>query len=309
MQTILGAGGPIGDELARLLPDYTDRVRLVSRHPKPVAGSDEIVAADLTDAAATRRAVAGSDVVYLVAGLAYRARVWQRQWPRIMRNVLDACSEHGARLVFFDNVYMYDRDALSPMDETTPVRPTSDKGRVRADIAEMLLEAAGAGQVQALIARCADYYGPGRQAHGVLAVTVFERLAADKPAQWLLSADHRHSFTYTPDAARATAMLGNTESACGEVWHLPTAPHPPTGREWVEMIAAEMGTTPRLSVVSGFMLGLAALFSADMRELREMAYQYDRDYDFVSDKFNTRFGFEPTPYPEGIRAVVEADYR
>ncbi|MCB0684622.1 MAG: hypothetical protein KDC32_27455, partial [Saprospiraceae bacterium] len=31
MQTILGAGGAIGIELAKALPQYTDRIRLVSR--------------------------------------------------------------------------------------------------------------------------------------------------------------------------------------------------------------------------------------------------------------------------------------
>ena len=40
-----------------------------------------------------------------------------------------------------------------------------------------------------------------------------------------------------------------------------------------------------------------------------MAYQYDRDYEFASDKFDQRFDFEPTPYLQGIRAIVEADYR
>jgi len=36
MQTILGAGGVIGTELAKSLPQFTDRIRLVSRHPRKV---------------------------------------------------------------------------------------------------------------------------------------------------------------------------------------------------------------------------------------------------------------------------------
>lgn len=309
MQTILGAGGPIGLDLARMLYDYTDRVRLVGRHPQKVLDANEVFAADLTDGSAVANAVAGSEIVYLVAGLPYRAKIWRKQWPLVMRNTIDACRQHSARLVFFDNIYMYDRDHLSPMDESTPVRPTSVKGEVRARIADMLMEAAGRGELQALIARCADFYGPGRQANSVLTQTVFERLASGKSARWLLSADRRHSFTFTPDASRGTAMLGNTADAYGEVWHLPTAADPPTGREWVDAIAKELSVSPNLQVARGWMLALAAAFDPQLREVREVSYQYDRDYDFTSDKFNTRFGFTPTAYAEGIRQVVVADYR
>ena len=47
MQTILGSGGAIGVELAKALASYTSHIRLVSRHPKKVNDTDELVAADL----------------------------------------------------------------------------------------------------------------------------------------------------------------------------------------------------------------------------------------------------------------------
>jgi nucleoside-diphosphate-sugar epimerase len=309
MQTILGAGGTIGLELAGILPDYTDRVRLVSRTPEVTHLNSEAHPADLLDAAAVEGAVKGSEVVYLLVGLPYKARVWESQWPVIMRNVIAACRASGSKLVFFDNIYMYDRAHLSPMDEGTPVRPSSRKGAVRAAIADALMSAVRKGDIEGLIARCADFYGPGRQNNSVLTQTVFERLAAGKSAQWLLSAEHIHSFTYTPDAARGTAMLGNAADAWGEVWHLPTASAPPTGKGWVEAIAAELGVEPKLQVMPPVLLSLAGLVSPTLREIKEMAYQYDRDYDFRSEKFERRFGFVPTGYEQGIQAIVDADYR
>lgn len=309
MQTILGAGGAIGKGLAEALPAYTDRVRLVRRHPQAVRGSEEAVAADLLDADAVDKAVAGSDVVYLVAGLPYRTRVWWEQWRTVMKNSIAACRGHGARLVFFDNVYMYDRDHLGAMDEDTRVRPTSRKGEVRAAIAQQLMDAVSNGELEALIARSADFYGPGRLQASMLTLTVFERVAAGKSGQWLLSADCAHSFTFTPDASRGTAMLGNADDTWGRVWHLPTAANPPTGRGWIEAIGRELGRQPKVQVVSDTMLRLLGLFSADLRELREMAYQYDRDYVFSSERFQRRFGVEPTSYQDGIRAVIEHDYR
>jgi len=40
MQTILGANGVIGREVSRHLPQYSDRIRQVSRSPKRVNATD-----------------------------------------------------------------------------------------------------------------------------------------------------------------------------------------------------------------------------------------------------------------------------
>jgi len=309
MQTILGSGGTIGLEMARILPEYTNNVRLVSRNPKRAIPSNELFPADLLKQGEVIKAVEGSDVVYLLVGLPYKIKVWREQWPVVMRNTIEACKTQGSKLVFFDNIYMYDRDHLSPMDENTPIRPTSKKGVVRAEVAKMLTNAVEEGEIEALIARSADFYGPGRQENSVLAQMVFNRLAAGKSAQWIHSIDRKHSFTYTPDASRGTAILGNTDDAYGEVWHLPTASDPMTGKQWIEAIAREFAVEPKIQVVTNFLMTMMGLFVPALKEVKEMNYQYDRDYEFLSDKFNKRFDFKPTRYLEGIKAVVEADYR
>jgi hypothetical protein len=51
------------------------------------------------------------------------------------------------------------------------------------------------------------------------------------------------------------------------------------------------------------------LFVPIMRELKEMYYQNDRDYEFNSDKFKKRFGIKATPYLEGIKSIVDQDYK
>lgn len=308
MQTILGAGGAIGTELAKALTKYTDHIRLVSRNPKRVNPKDELLSADLLEADAMRQAVEGSEIVYVTVGFPYKAKVWEKSWPIFIRNVLNACQSHGSKLVFFDNVYMYDPDFMDGMTEDMPVNPCSRKGRVRAKIQKMILSEVEAGNVQALIARCADYYGPGIKDTSILTETVFKPLSEGKKANWVGSDQYKHSFTYTPDAGKATALLGNTEDAYGEIWHLPTAPNPYTGKEWVHAIAQEMGMEPKYRVISKFMLRLMGFFVSFMREVHEMAYQYDRDYVFLSDKFEERFDMQPTPYKEGIREVVERDY-
>jgi len=305
MQTILGANGTIGKLLARELMSYTDKVRLVSRKPVRINETDELLAADLTQPGAVDRAVSGSEVVYLVVGFEYKAKVWEEKWPALMRATIDACAKHGAKLVFFDNVYMYDKNGISHMTEETAINPPSRKGAVRKRISEMLLEAAAEGWIEALIARSADFYGPDNQ-NNFITQMVMKNISLGKKPMWFVSADIKHSFTYTPDAARATALLGNTPDAYGQVWHLPTDSRGITGREMITMIASEMGAEPKISPLPGFMLRPLGLFIPVMKEMREMIYQYDRDYFFDSSKFTRRFDIAATPYKEGVSQTCKA---
>jgi nucleoside-diphosphate-sugar epimerase len=298
MQTILGATGVIGKELAKALPSYTEKIRLVSRNPKPVNAGDELVAADLLSAEQTDKAVKGSEVVYLTAGLQYDIKIWQQQWPVLMQNVLDACKKHNAKLVFFDNVYALGR-VNGWMTEESPVKPVSKKGEVRAKIADMLLDEVAKGQLQGIIARAADFYGPDTPL-SFINVMVAENFAKGKKAQWMISDRFRHSFTYTPDAGAATALLGNTESAYNQVWHLPADKNALTGKEIIELYAASFGVAPKYTVLSRMMLQLVGLFVPAIRESMEMLYQNDADYLFDSSKFDAAFNFPTTSYANGV---------
>ena len=309
MQTILGSGGAIGTALARELTEYTDEIRLVSRNPVKVNAGDELLAADLLKSGEVKKAVQGSDIVYVTVGFPYKAKFWQKNWPPFVDSVTEACMETGAKLVFFDNIYMYDPEHLDGMDENTPVRPPSKKGKVRADIAGRIMQLAEKGKLKALIARSADFYGPGIKNTSVLTEMVINPLSEGKTATWMGSMKFKHSYTYTPDAGKATALLGNTENAYNQVWHLPTAPDPMTGTEWVNAFASELGVKPKSRTASKMMLRLLGVFIPVMKEMVEMLYQYDRDYVFLSDKFEKEFNFSPTPYAEGIRTIVTEDYR
>lgn len=308
MQTILGAGGIIGQELARTLPEYTNHIRLVSRNPKKINDSDELFPCDLIDADCVKEAVKGSEVAYLTAGFPYNAKVWQTTWPKVMKNVIDACSMHECKLVFFDNVYMYDPEHIPHMTETTPINPSSKKGKVRAQIVKMLMDAVDRGALEALIARSADFYGPHNNA-SVLMETVYKSLKQGKTANWMGKAKYKHSYTFTPDAGRATALLGNTPTAYGQIWHLPTTSNPLTGKEWVEAFAKELQVASKYREVSKSIVWIMGLFNGIMKELVEMFYQYDRDYVFDSSKFEKHFDFAPTSYEEGVRQTVAADFQ
>ncbi len=304
MQTILGANGTIGSILAKELLNYTDRIRLVSRHPNRVNSTDELFSADLSIPEMVEKAVEGSEVVYLVVGFDYKLKVWEEKWPSLMRATIDACVKHNARLVFFDNVYMYDINAIPHMTEESAINPPSKKGAVRKMIAQMLMDEVKSGRLMGLIARSADFYGPGSD-KSLVTEMVYKNIKKGKAANWFVNADKKHSFTFTPDAAKATALLGNTNDAYNQVWHLPTDRDTLTGRELIDLFSWEMKSLSKVFVMPVWMIRIVGLFVPILKEMPEMMYQYDRDYFFDSSKFENRFNFKPTSYPEGVKNTVK----
>lgn len=306
MITILGAGGVISNELVKLLAARNEPFRLVGRHPVAVPGATELVSADLAVRDETVRAVSGSSVVYLLVGLPYDHQLWAEQWPRIMANTIEACKRAGARLVFFDNVYMYGRVA-GAMTEDTPFHPTSRKGEVRAKIAAELMREWEAGRLTAMIARAADFYGPGAKT-GVANVMVFEPMSKKQGVMCLVNDALPHSYTYTPDAAVALLALAESEVAWNQTWHLPTTANPPTGKELITLAAEVMGAAAKYRVLSKPMVRVVGWFKPMVGEVYEMLYQNDSPYLFDSSKYTRAFGFPGTPYFDGIRATA-ASYR
>ena len=221
-----------------------------------------------------------------------------------MGNTIEACKRAHAKLIFFDNIYMYGK-VSGPMTEDTSFNPCSKKGEIRAQIATTLLNEVKAGKLNAMIARSADFYGPHART-SVANVLVFDKFAKGAKASWLVNDSVPHSYTYTPDAAKSLAVLADSQSAWNQTWHVPTAPNPPTGKEFIKMVAKEFEVEPKYRVLSRPLIKIAGWFDSDIRESYEMLYQSESEYLFDSTKFSTAFSFEPTSYTEGVRRTASS---
>ncbi|QXO18953.1 SDR family oxidoreductase [Vibrio ostreae] len=303
MQTILGANGQIGRELALSLKrDYTSHIRLVSRRPQKVNESDELVQADLLDAQQTSDAVKGSEIVYLTAGLPMDTQLWIEQWPVLMSNVIAACQTHNAKLVYFDNTYMYPQ-TRTPQAEDAPFVPNGGKGKVRAQITTMLLDAMQRGSINAVICRAPEFYGPGKT-QSITNSTVIDALSAGKPAKVFVRDDVKRSLIFTPDASRAMALIGNTPDAYGQTWHLPCDDNRLTYRQFVELAAGIFNVQPKYRVLKRWQLWLAGKFNPTVRDAAELLPRYQTDNIFVSDKFKRRFpDFAVTTFTQGLNII------
>ncbi len=303
LYTILGAGGVVANELAKLLINRNGEVRLVSRSGRSMPGASAHKA-DIARSDEAVQAMKGSSVVFLCVGLKYDRRIWEELWPAIMTNTIEGCKQAGARLVFLDNVYSYGR-VRGAMTESTTYNPLSKKGEIRAEIATKLMAEVKAGNIQAMIARAADFYGPFADNVAIPDMLVFKRLSEGNNANLLATADTKHSYTFTLDIANAMLTLADSQEAYGQVWHLPTAPDPPTGKEFVEAAAGELGSSRGYSILSKWILRAGGMFDRTIYEIVEMFYQNEYDYIFDSSKFTGRFGIAPTSYAEGIRLTAE----
>jgi nucleoside-diphosphate-sugar epimerase len=218
-----------------------------------------------------------------------------------MEAIIEAAAAVGARLVFGDNLYAYGL-VDGPLTEDLPYLAKGPNGRTRARIAETLMRAHEAGQIQATIGRGSDFFGP--HAHlSTVGDRVFVRAIQGKPAQVLGNPDLPHTVTYIEDFARALVTLGDREEAMGEVWHVPNA-ETVTMRRFVQMVFEAAGQPARLRVAPRWGIALAAVFNPTLRAVREQLYQSERPWVVDSTKFERAFGWKATALPEAVAATV-----
>lgn len=307
MHTILGAGGAVANALTRELMNTNESIHLVSRKPVKFTGKNITwQKADLLNYEEVLSAAKGSTVIYLVAGLVYDVAIWKVQWPIIMQNVINVTKATGARLIFFDNVYMYGL-VNGAMTEDTPYHPTSKKGQVRAGIADMLMNEVKAGNINATIARAPDFYGTD-SLNSFVDIMVLTKYAAKQTAQWIGDPNKKHNFIYIPDAGKAMFLLGQNPDSDKQVWHLPTPPAI-TGKQFIDIAAQVYNVKPKFMRINKLMLWLTGLFQKVVMGIVEMYYQYDHDYIFDSSKFEKAFNFKPTSYEDGLKELSKTLYK
>ena len=299
LHVVIGAGGGAGSAVVRLLVSQGKKVRAVGRHPLAWLPAEvEFVAGDIADPAQAVEVCQGASIIYMCAGVPYHQ--WTQLFPLVIGGAIAGAQAAGARLIFSDNLYMY-APTDGPISEQTPLAPITRKGKVRVQLAEMLLAAHKRGDVRVAIARTADFYGP--HANSTTGDRFMAALLAGKALQWLGNLDALHALTYLDDLARGLVTLGEHDEALGQVWHIPPG-EPITGRQFIALACEEAGRPVKIMRVTREMLWLAGLTAPDIRETAEMYYQFDRPFIVDASKFRAAFGGRSTPYREALRQTI-----
>ena len=295
--------GPLGLAVMRDLRRRGRSVRMINRSSRVKFAKDpqtEVGGANAVDPAQAREVCEGAAVVYHCVGLPYPR--WT-EFPAIAAGIVEGAVAAGAKLVYSDNLYMYGA-VDGAMTEERPYAATTKKGRIRAAIARSLLDAHQAGRVRVAIGRGSDFFGPFATDAAMMGSRVFGRALAGKSAQVVGDPDRLHSFTFIDDFGKALVTLGEREEALGRAWHVPSAPAMTT-RRFVEAIYRTLGKPVKMSRAPRVAVALAGLFDANARELKEMLYQFERDFVMDSSRFEKAFGVQATPLDEAIRATLD----
>ena len=260
------------------------------------------MACDVMDRAAVRRAVEGASQVLLSVAFAYDARVWKTAWPTTITNVVEACAEVGAKVVFIDNLYQLGPQTR-PRTEDMALSHAGEKAAILTDATAIWMAARDRVRFAAL--RCPDFYGPGVDVSH-LGETALGAMANGKSAMLLAPPDTPHDFAYAPDIARAVVTLFDApDDAYGQVWNMPSAPIR-TPRELLQMGAEELAVPLKMMALPLWLLPLAGLFDRFLKEVWDVRYTWDRPYEVDASKFMRRFDFVPTPFEIGVPATARA---
>ncbi|HET9358158.1 MAG TPA: NAD-dependent epimerase/dehydratase family protein [Vicinamibacterales bacterium] len=303
LHVVFGAG-QVGFPLAARLRAAGKRVRIAKRSSGDLPAGCEVALGDAADPAFCDEAARGAAVVYHCMNPPYDARIWADLIPRYMGNLIDASARTGARLVVLDNVYMLGRPRGLPLNEDTPVNPTSRKGEIRARAAERLFDAHRKGDVVAAAGRASDFYGP-RGTQTALGDFFWPRALAGKTIYSPFSLDAVHTYHYIPDVASGLATLGCADvDAYGRPWMLPCVPAG-TLREIVGRIAMKLGREIRLGQLPRRLLRVMALFMPLFREIDEMLYQWEEPFVIDDRQFRERFHVVPTDVDRAAADTLE----
>lgn len=319
---ILGKGA-IGSTLARHLAGQGHDVLVLSRsaaapadtpgttrtattagtaRPTGTTGTIEHAAVDGTDGAALAAAARGAVALYNCANPPYHR--WPQLWPPIAGALLTAAERTGAVLVTAGNLYGYG-PVTEPMTETSPLRSSERKGRVRAAMWTEAKRRHDAGHLRATEVRGSDYLGPGAvQSHA--GPRLLAPLLAGRTVRPIGSADQPHSWTYLPDFAAALAAAATTEAAWGHAWHVPS-PEPLTFRELARRIAAAAGAPdPRIAALPMGAVRLFGVAAPMLRELAAVGYQFTAPFVLDSTASQATLGVTPTPWPRLVEETLAA---
>jgi nucleoside-diphosphate-sugar epimerase len=300
LHVIFGTG-PVGMAIMEKLVANGKRVRMINRSGKgDFPDGVDLLSGDAMNHDFTRQAVEGAIVVYNALNPPYDQ--WLRFFSPLQKSVLEAATSVGAKLIVMENLYMYGHTHGKPMTEATPYDAHTRKGKLRADMANELLEAHRAGKVRIAMGRASDFFGPRGLQSGMGERVIYPALEG-KAAQILGNPDLAHTYTYLPDIGKALVILGEREETLGQAWHIP-AEKTLTTREFIDMIYQEAGHPPKISVAPKLIMKALGLFNPIIREVNEMAYEFDEP--FISDhsKFTQAFGDHPTPLADAIRTTV-----
>nr|WP_295110693.1 NAD(P)H-binding protein [uncultured Caulobacter sp.] len=273
---VLGAHGGVGGETAAALVRHGWTVRaLVRDTSKARLPGITYLQGDVMDRAAVVAAAQGASIiVHAVNPPGYQG--WKKRVLPMLESSIAAARASGARILLPGTIYNYDPAAHAVIDEATPQRAFTRKGKIRIEM-EARLEAASApqeknGGVRSLILRAGDYFGPRSTGNSWFASGLVK---PGQPVKTILYPGDKgvgHAWAYLPDVGETFARLADREDELPAFARFHFAGcWDADGTAMIRAVARAAGLKrPNARRLPWGLLPIAGLFSETMRELAEM---------------------------------------
>jgi nucleoside-diphosphate-sugar epimerase len=300
-RNIVFGTGPLGLWVAQMLLEQDKEVAVVNRsgtlgHKLPAR--IRVIQGDANDSERVFEVCKGADAVFHCAMPPYTQ--WPEKFPPLTRGILDGVKKAGCKLIYADNLYGYGDTKGQPLKESLPFKASGQKGKVRASMAQMLLNEA---DMKVVIARGADFYGP-LVTNSAFGEMFFKAALSGKPANLLGNVDLPHTYTYIKDFARALVRLSDEDDVFGQVWHVANPPAATT-RQLVSLVEEHIQKPVKIRSAGKRMVSFLGLFNPMLKEMKEMMYEWEQQYIVDHAKYEDRFGNDSTPHEIAIRETVE----
>lgn len=300
--TILGINGHFGHHAARAFAVAGWQVTGFGRTNRhPIAGVS-FFKGDAESVEDMRAAIGDAEVVVNGLNLPYASWDKGRKEAQAER-VIAAMGKSGKTMLFPGNIYNYaatDR----VMTPDLPQRPETPRGAIRVRVEASFEAAARRGDMQVIILRAGDFYGPDstgdwfdlamlREAHkGKLALMGTPGLG--------------HAWTYLPDLGRAFEKLAWHRKQLGafETFHF--AGHFVTPEDMAQAVTAAAPKPLKVAYFPRIILSLVGIVDPVMREIAKMGYQWTHAMELRDDRLALLLGdgFD-TPFETAIAATVQ----
>jgi len=305
---ILGANGRFGMAAARAF-DAAGWQVLAQVRRDAAAGMPEraeLVRAPLDGVAAALAGRSGpaslpSVVVHAVNPIYTR---WEAEALPAARAGMGIAESLDARFLLPGNVYNYGETMPAVIDEATPQRPSTSKGRIRAEMEGELERRAGAGRLRSVVITAGDFFGAGSGSWLDLAVVKpIARGRIDYPGDPALM----HAWAYLPDLARAFVAIASVP-ASAPFQRFTFAGHSVTGQAFIDAVetaAAGLGLAPvggwRHGRLPWPLIRALGLFVSMPRELARMSYLWRVPHALDGRRLEAAVGpLQPTPLGDAM---------
>lgn len=309
---ILGASGRLGAACVNAFADAGWHVIAQSRIPAPRQWHDSVTAlvTGNTPIEQQTSSLQSVDVVIHAMNPAYTNAAWTAQVPAMMTLAIAAAQSLNATLMFPGNVYNFGDGMPRVLDERTPQRPTTVKGKLRVDVEQALEQATQTSGLRAVVIRAGDYFGSGGG-------SMFDQVTVSKIKKGVFT----HSgplgiatpWAYLPDLAQTFVAVAQQRQQLAKFEVLHFAGHYISGHDWLGALQPlavnnrwiALGQTLKTAVLPWPIMRAMALFSPALAALAEMRYLHSTPHALGNARLLKLIGTEPhTPLAQAAASAL-----